>query len=341
MIRLAGITTALSLAVLAAAAPAALGSGLRFAVYGDMPYSDDDQSFLSGPASQKLAQDPSIAFVISVGDLGRPETACNDQWQLGQRALWRDGFRRPVFLTPGDNDWTDCDRKSVPNVGSELARLDALRRIHFSTPPEFVRWEWGYRMQPGQPENGTWVVEGVRFVTIHVVGTMNGREDINQDDRSLALALADARDEANRLWLLRSFAAARDAGEKAVVIAMQVDPFDPQYVDKGTVVPTDPLQRCLASAALAPTCRALAAEIQGFRGPVLLVHGDSSPACLEPIPVPGGEQRFWRLNAWGDFSKPSDMAIVDIDLTSRDTPFRVSGLVEGHQMPATCDYRPR
>jgi hypothetical protein len=168
---------------------------------------------------------------------------------------------------------------------------------------------------------------------------MNGRTEVLADDRALAMALADARDVANRVWLEETFAAARTAGDKAVVIAMQVDPFDPAYVDKGRPMPPGPLERCLASAPMAPTCVAFAAEVQRFPGPVLLVHGDSSPACLEPITASGGGRAFWRLNAWGDFSKPPDVTIVEVDLMSVDTPFRVSGIVEGHQMPAACQYK--
>ncbi len=177
----------------------ALGDGVRFVVYGDMPYSTEEQAFLEGAAAEHIARDGKIAFVIALGDLGRPETACNDPWQLRQLAMWRDRFGKPVFLTPGDNDWTDCDRDNVPNRGSELARLDAMRRIHFAEPPPAIPPEWGYRAQPGQPENATWAYAGIRFATIHVVGTMNGRTEIGSDDPKLAIALADARDVANRI----------------------------------------------------------------------------------------------------------------------------------------------
>ncbi len=343
MIRLTRLVTltllVTALAVLLPAGPS-LAQGVRIAVYGDMPYSDEEQAFLEGPAAQRVVQDDRIALVISVGDLGRPETACNDAWQLRQRAMWRERFQKPVILTPGDNDWTDCDRDNVPNRGSELARLDAMRRIHFAEPPAAIPPEWGFRAQPGQPENASWAVGGIRFATIHVVGTMNGRAWIESDDPALAVALADARDAANRVWLAQSFAAARAAGDRAVVIAMQADPFDPDAVGRGNPVPEGLVERCLASAAMAPTCRALLAEVQRFAGPVLLVHGDTSPACLERITPPEGGRGFWRLNAWGDFSKPADLTVLDIDAAA-DAPFRVSGIVEGHVMPDRCVYRQR
>jgi hypothetical protein len=317
----------------------ARGDVVRFVAYGDMPYSPAEQGFLEGSAADRIARDDRIAFVVALGDLGRPEAACNDEWQLRQRAMWHERFRKPVFLTPGDNDWTDCDRDNVPNRGSELARLDALRRIHFAGPPASVRPEWGYRAQPGQPENATWAVAGIRFATIHVVGTMNGRTEIRSDDPTLALALADARDAANRVWLTESFAAARAAGNTAVVIAMQADPFDPGQLSRSGPVPDRVFERCLADVAMAPTCKALIAEVQRFSGPVLLVHGDTNPACLERIEPSGGGRGFWRLNAWGDGSTPADITIVDVDPAATGAPFTVSGVVPGHEMPAGCDYR--
>jgi hypothetical protein len=343
MLRLAVLATALVLTLSIGPTPAAAQTAVRFAAYGDMPYSDAERDFLAGPAAERIAGDAAIAFVIALGDLGRPETACADAWQIAQRDLWRDRFRKPVFLTPGDNDWTDCDRRSVPNRTSELARLDAMRRIHFAAPPALVPAGWGYQAQPGQPENATWTHGGVRFATVHLVSTMNGRTEILLDDRDLAVALADTRDLANRIWLSRIFAQARSAGEKAVVIAMQADPFDPGMIARGASVPPDSLARCLAIPAMARTCEALVQEVRGFPGPVLLVHGDTSPACLEGVgsagaPSPGGKPLFWRLNAWGDGSTPADIAIVDVDPAAAE-PFRVSGVQAGHQMPTACEYR--
>ena len=335
-VRLATIVPALAL--LSMAVPA-LADGPRFAVYGDMPYTDADQAFLDGPASARLAGDAGVDFVISVGDLGRPETACADDWQVRQRRMWREGFRRPVIPTPGDNDWTDCDRKQLSHPMSELGRLDALRRIHFETPPPGIDRQWRWRAQHGQPENAMWATGGVQFATLHVVGTANGRAQIELDDRQLALSLADARDQANRVWLAETFRAARETGAKAVVIAMQVDPFNPKYVDRGKPVPADPLARCLASSPFAPTCRALVGEALGFAGPVLLVHGDTNPACLEPIDSADGRRLFWRLNAWGDFSSPPAIAVVDVEPGDAARPFRVSSLLDdGPTLPAACRY---
>lgn len=310
---------------------------LRFAAYGDMPYNAAEQALLSGPAAERIRSDARIGFVISLGDLGRPEDACSDQWQEQQRQLWQSGFGKPVFHTPGDNDWTDCDRATLPAPSSELARLDALRRIHFSSPPQLDP-EWQYRAQPGQPENAMWRQGGARFATLHVVGTMNGRTEVLLDDRQLAAGLADSRDTANRAWLAETFRTARAEGSRAVVIAMQADVFDPRSADLKKPAPANALERCFASSAFAWMCQALVAEAAGFDVPVLLVHGDTSQACIEPIVAGSGSPVFWRLNAWGDFVKPAELTIIDVDAADRDRPFRISGLDSGSAMPPRCEY---
>ena len=40
-------------------------------------------------------------------------------------------LRAPAVFTPGDNDWTDCDRTAGY---SSLAQLDKERALFFSTP---------------------------------------------------------------------------------------------------------------------------------------------------------------------------------------------------------------
>ncbi|MEQ9334504.1 hypothetical protein [Thalassobaculum sp.] len=346
--RIAAAVPALALLLLGSPA---LADGLRFAVYGDMPYSESEQDFLAGEAAGRIAGDDGIAFVVALGDLGRPEgfarnaatevrggtTSCTDEWQVAQRALWRDGFRKPVFLTPGDNDWTDCDAERVPHPVSELARLDALRRIHFAVPPASVDAKWHYRAQPGQPENALWSTGGVQFATIHVVGTANGRRGIELDDRDLALALADARDAANLAWIAEAFRTARAGRAGAVVIAMQADPFTPDR-DKAPTGAEQRLGRCLERPAFAPVCRELALQALAYPGPVLLVHGDTTAACLETITSADGRPLFWRLNAWGDFTLPLDIAVVEVDPANPHAPFRVSGLAGGRAIPETCRY---
>ena len=51
----------------------------------------------------------------------------------------------------------------------------------------------GVVRQDGYPENARWVDDGVTYVTLHVVGTNNGRAQILLDDVDFALAQVSAR----------------------------------------------------------------------------------------------------------------------------------------------------
>jgi len=96
-----------------------------------------------------------IPFVIHLGDLGRPDVACTDSWLEKTRLFWENELIKPVFYTPGDNDWTDCDREKLVVRSKELERLDAVRRILFSQPKPLGS-VWQYEEQASLPENQTW-----------------------------------------------------------------------------------------------------------------------------------------------------------------------------------------
>src|SRR5262249_4429713 len=81
-----------------------------------------------------------IQFSVNDGDLkagngtsgNPPSSNCDDA--LYERALgWLNSLEQPAMFTPGDNDWTDCDRPSNGGFNS-LERLDHARQLFFSTP---------------------------------------------------------------------------------------------------------------------------------------------------------------------------------------------------------------
>jgi hypothetical protein len=81
-----------------------------------------------------------LAFTVHDGDLkagnGTPgsvtPTICSDALYV-QALGFFNALKAPAMLTPGDNDWTDCDR---PSNGGFLSRerLDHERQVFFSTP---------------------------------------------------------------------------------------------------------------------------------------------------------------------------------------------------------------
>lgn len=107
-------------------------------LWGDLPYSDlQAQVGVPNLIADMNAQD--ISFSVHDGDLkagnGTPgsvtPTTCSDA--LYTQALgFFNSLNQPAVFTPGDNDWTDCDRPSNGGFNS-LERLDHERLTLFST----------------------------------------------------------------------------------------------------------------------------------------------------------------------------------------------------------------
>mgnify|MGYP006269286229 CR=1 FL=1 len=309
---------------------------VTFAAYGDIPYmvklpdGRNDEQVLIEDIAPKMRQRDDIPFVIHLGDLGRPQDTCYDSWLEKSQKLWKEEIVKPVFFTPGDNDWTDCDRENLKVRKSELERLDAIRKILFSEP-KIVPAEWRYKQQNTLPENATWWYKGVRFVTQHLVSTDNGRTEILLDDPQKANELVDIRDKENASWLKDAFAMAKNNDTLAVVVATQLDPFAP---DGST---SDVFSRCLNNNAYKGFCEQLQALASELDKPVLLMHGDTNAYCFDqPFPV-DKTPKLWRLNAPGDF-KVIDASVVSFDANNGQKPFKVTGLLSGTEPPQVCDY---
>src|SRR5215471_9093111 len=129
---------------LTGAAVAGKGNGndktFQYAIglWGDLPYSAVQQD----PGIPNLIADlnnADIQFSVNDGDLkagngtsGTPPSSNCDN-ALYDRALgWLNSLDKPAMFTPGDNDWTDCDRTSNGSWNS-LERLDHERQLFFNT----------------------------------------------------------------------------------------------------------------------------------------------------------------------------------------------------------------
>jgi hypothetical protein len=140
-----------------------------------------------------------------------------------------------------------------------LERLAKLRQVFFAT-----HWSLGAvrietrvqedRVAPcgAYPENREWMRAHVRFVTLNIPGSDNNVGfDKASDDEALC------RNAANRRWLAQAVASSEGPGTRALVVAIQADPWD-------TKKPV--FKEFLAQ--LEETARHL-------RKPVLFVHGDT------------------------------------------------------------------
>lgn len=249
-----------SAAVAVAAASCALGppgpGGFAFAVMGDTPYSDAQETRFVAMIA-RMGAEP-LAFSIHVGDIkaggGSP---CTDALYQRRRGQF-DASKHPIVYTPGDNEWTDC-RRASNGAMDPLERLAKLREIFFRGRSHLgggtLETAGEGAPSPGcgeYPENRTWAYGGVRFATIDVPGPDN-----NEGHGAASDAEARCRNAANREWIEAALARAQDEGDRGLVIATQGDPW---------------LTQASGYAALKAQ---IASVARRFQRPVLFVHGDT------------------------------------------------------------------
>jgi len=309
-------------------------NSFSFIVIGDTPYGDADEAMLA--EALPIIREGAYPFIIHVGDFKGGGAPCTDALEERMENLIAALAPSPVFYTPGDNDWTDCDRFDDPETGAKTSDLDRLAglRDRFFSAPLAANEALAARRQEAQPENAAWVHGGVHFATLHVVGTNNGRDWVAGDPLARAAAATDARDTANLAWLRDNFAAAKADGAHAVVIAMQADMTDiagkPEDVMCEDVAANDK-HPCDGFTDLRAAIRD---EALDFGGPVLLIHGDTAPFTLGQSFAGEEAANLWRLNAAGDAGigrtgQPygtRDVALVTID-PSAEEPFSAQGLL--------------
>ena len=211
-------------------------------LWGDLPYS----SVQADPGIPNLIADMNNAdleFTVYDGDLkqGNGPPVCSDA--LYAQALgWFNSLKKPAIVTPGDNDWTDCDR---PNNGpfNSLERLDHERQVFFSTDkslgtkqlkqevqtsPSCLGYVSGPVLGPSVTkavpcvENRRWETKDVIYATLNIQGSCNNLCGVGPDAAEYA-----ARNAANIAWLHETFAEAKAEDAAAVMLISQANPgFD-------------------------------------------------------------------------------------------------------------------
>lgn len=293
--------------------------GERYAIglWGDLPYSDV-QAQIGVPNLIADMNIQELAFTIHDGDLkagnGTPgsatPTTCTDA--LYTQALgFFNALRAPAILTPGDNDWTDCDRPSNGGFNS-LERLDHERQLFFSTPFSLGRHRMRLEVQsaplclgtngPTQcVEHRRWTRGGVTYATLNIQGSCNNLCDTAPDSAEFA-----ARNAAAIAWMHDTFAAAKANGAVAVMLISQADPgWDLSDAAKGAPL-RDP--KTLAETDGLPDgfqqfLTALRDEVVAFGKPVAYVHGDSHYFRIDKPFLNSKGQRlenFTRVETFGD-----------------------------------------
>src|SRR5262245_692218 len=285
-------------------------------LWGDMPYSDV-QALTGVPNLIADMNKQDLAFTVHDGDLkagnGIPgsvtPTTCDDA--LYTQALgFFNALTAAAIVTPGDNDWTDCDRPSNGGFSSR-ERLDHERQVFFSN--EFSLGQHRLRQEVQMEplclgvngfvpcvENRRWTVGGVTYATLNVQGSCNNLCDTAPDPAEWA-----ARNHANIVWMQDTFAAAVARHSAAIMFIAQANPgwdlSDPTRAplrDPKTLVETDGQPDGFHEFLVA-----LRDEVIAFRKPVAYVHGDSHYFRVDK-PFQDAEGRrlenFTRVETFGD-----------------------------------------
>jgi len=285
-------------------------------LWGDLPYSDL-QATVGVPNLIADMNRHHLEFTVQDGDLkagnGTPgsvtPTTCSDALYL-QAQRFFNSLKAPAMFTPGDNDWTDCDRPS--NGGfSSLERLDHERQVLFNTRFSLGQHRIRQEVQT-EPlclgaggltpcvENRRWTIGGVTYATLNVQGSCNNLCDTAPDPAEF-----NARNQANIVWLQETFDEAKDRRSSAIMLIAQANPgWD---LSEGTRAPLrDP--KTLAQTDGQPDgfvdyLKALRDQVIAFRKPVAYVHGDSHYFRVDkPFLDAQGRrlENFTRVETFGD-----------------------------------------
>jgi hypothetical protein len=234
-------------------ATAVVAEPLRFFAVGDLPYANAETNLLEQLLAQAADEEP--RFIVHIGDIKSGSQPCTDARNRAVAQLFR-AQPVPVVYTPGDNEWTDCHRQRAGGL-DPLDRLGAVRRMFFGDPDVLHNRELEPEAPlPDFPENAYFIDEGVLFAVLHVVGSNNAWQPKNPAGQ----AAFDARAAANRKLLAAALAAGQEADVRAAVLMFHANPlFEEQGARRGFV----------------PFKQDLLWFLDGFAGPVLLIHGDT------------------------------------------------------------------
>src|SRR5262249_37377651 len=213
-------------------------------LWGDLPYSDA-QAQVGVPNLIADMNNSDIEFSVHDGDLkagsATPNsvtpttcaTATPPALDIYTQGLgYFNSFKKPAMFTPGDNDWTDCDRISN-GAFNATERLQHERDVLFSGPyasksygkkqldqevqtaPLCVGWDYNTSSEvPNRPcgENRRWVFHQVVYATVDIQGTCNNlcksgsASDPSVGDLNGDPAEYQAREAADEQWLQQTFA---------------------------------------------------------------------------------------------------------------------------------------
>lgn len=241
--------------------PARSNSAFSFVTLGDTAY----RGAKDYPDYESLIErinKSSAAFTIHVGDIWGVGPCTDENYAVIADFFAR--YQKPVVLTPGDNEWTDC-HPAIMGGFDPIDRLNKLRSQFFSTAESMGKNKMQLVRQADISEykkfveNARWEKNAVLFVTVHVVGSSNNLVPHSES----VFSEFYYRDAANVAWLNDSFRIAQQEDFKAVVIALHANMY------KHDQTPYAQINKAIRLGA------------ERFAKPVLLIHGDSHEFIID------------------------------------------------------------
>ena len=264
--------------------PRIVSRAFDFALIGDAPYSSEQISN-SFPNLIAALNRERLAFVVHDGDIKSGSTPCDDKI-FEERLRDFQKVKQPLIYLFGDNEWTDCARAT--NGFDPNERLDKLREMFASGDESLGRHKLRLTRQSIDPnyrrfrENVRWSRAGVMFAGLNVPGASNNHGKPEFAERNAA----------NLAWIKETFHLARSTGRRAVMLIMQANPFP----ERGS---TNRMH-----AGFRPMMELIEQETISFKGPVVLVHGDSHYFRIDKPLVSSKSKRrienFTRVETFGD-----------------------------------------
>ena len=289
-------------------------------LWGDLPYSDV-QKTTGVPNLVADMNTQRLAFTVHDGDIKAGSGPCPDSVYTDFKATLN-SLEAPAMFTPGDNDWTDCDRN--PETSSS-ERLAFERKTFFDTPFSLGQHRLRQEVQsPPYVENRRWTLGGVTYATLNVQGSCNNLCDVNPDPAEYA-----ARNQADIQWLNGTFAEAKMRHSAAVMVVFQADPgWDDSDATRAPTRNPETLVEDDANAAsdgFHDFLVALRDDVIAFRKPVAVVHGDSHYFRIDkPLEDTQGRrlENFTRVETFGDHQENGNNDVnwlkVTVDPSSRE-----------------------
>ncbi|MEQ1635042.1 MAG: hypothetical protein ABL903_00030 [Methylococcales bacterium] len=275
------------------------------ALWGDLPYSAEQAAAVSNLIADMNAQD--LAFSVHDGDLKAGSTECTDAIYSAALSYFN-SLKAPAMFTPGDNDWTDCDRIAGYNSSTQLNKE---RGMFFNTPYSLGQHRLKQEVQAAPYiENRRWYYQGVTYATLNVQGSCNNLCDVAPDSVEFS-----ARNSANIAWLKETFAQAKKHNSAAVMLISQADvgwdiadstraPLrDAKTLVEKIIDPVDGKLKDSSTDGFKDFLSALRDEVVAFRKPVAYVHGDSHYFRVDkPFMDVNGKrlENFTRVETFGD-----------------------------------------